>query len=357
MINNNERAEPMPVSYPFKVIILVARSAVKLRCMRIAGLLLALLLGACGSESGSNDSSAWPSRPVRVILPFGAGGLADVTMRLAAEPLSLALGQPVLIENRPGAGGVAATSMMLNADPDGYTLIVLTNGTTIAETQFPELPYDITVDLRPVSALAWFDLVLLTSPAAGVSTLQELLAKAAASSGGLRIATINPGSTQHLSAELFKAKAGIEATVISYRTTPDVLGALLRQEVDLVIDAYTALKGAIDGGQALPLAVTGETRNAAMPAVPTVGEAGVSDYVVTGWNAVYAHSATPDAVVERLNRELGAVTALPELRARFIELGVEARGSTPDEIQQRLLADIDKWREVMLAANLATPTP
>lgn len=347
----------MPVSKPYKVTSLVTQNLSKAHLMRLAGLFLVLLLGACSGETGSADSAAWPSRPVRVILPFGAGGLADVTMRLAADPLSQALGQPVLIENRPGAGGVAATSTMLNADPDGYTLIVLTNGTTIAETQFPDLPYDITTDLRPVSALAWFDLVLLTSPDAGVINLQELLAKAASRPGGLRIATINPGSTQYLSAELFKAKAGIEATVISYRTTPDVLGALLRQEVDLVIDAYTALKGAIDGGQALPLAVTGETRNAAMPDVPTVLEAGVPDYVVTGWNAVYAHSATPDAVVERLNRELAAVTALPELRARFLELGVEARGSTPDEIQQRLLADIGKWREVMLAANLATEAP
>jgi len=321
------------------------------RCRRLAALAMLALLCACGGNSAS-DSTNWPARPLRVILPFGPGGLADVTMRLAAEPLGAALGQPVLIENRPGAGGVAATSMMLNAPADGYTLIVLTNGTTIAETQFPDLPYDITTDLRPVSALAWFDLVLLASPKGGINSLQQLLDLAATRPGGLRIATINPGSTQHLSAELFKAKAGIDATVISYRTTPDVLGALLRQEVDLVIDAYTALKGAIDGGQALPLAVTGDKRNAALPLVPTVAEAGVADYVVTGWNAVYVHSATPDAVVDRLNSELAAVTADPDLQARFLDLGVEARASSPEEIQLRLLADIVKWREVMQTANL-----
>jgi tripartite-type tricarboxylate transporter receptor subunit TctC len=319
---------------------------------------LLVLLGACGG-GGSTDSAAagasseFPSRPLRIIVPFGAGGLADVTMRLAGEPLSMALGQPVVVENRPGAGGVAATTTMLAADPDGYTLIVLTNGTTIAETQFADLPYDITADLRPVSALAWFDLVLMTSPDAGVTTLQELLAKAAARAGGIRIATINPGSTQHLSAELFKSKAGIPGTVISYRTTPDVLGALLRGEVDLAIDAYTALKGPIEGGQALALAVTGEARNPALPEVPTVAEAGIADYVVTGWNAIYTHAATPDAIVERLNQEIAKVTALPEIQARFAELGVEARSSTPEAIQQRLLADILKWRDVMVAANLA----
>ena len=324
----------------------------------VLSLPLLALLNACGGDAaatagGSGGSADFPSRPFRIIVPFGAGGLADVTMRLAGEPLSINMGQPVVIENRPGAGGVAATTTMLAADPDGYTLIVLTNGTTIAETQFADLPYDITKDLRPVSALAWFDLVLMTSPDSGAKTLQELLATAGAREGGLRIATINPGSTQHLSAELFKSKAGIAGTVISYRTTPDVLGALLRGEVDLAIDAYTALKGAIEGGQAIPLAVTGEVRNAALPGVPTVLEAGVADFVVTGWNAVYTQAATPDAVVERLNREIAAVTALPDIQARFTELGVEARSSTPDEIQQRLLADIAKWREVMVAANLA----
>ncbi|MEY4641020.1 MAG: hypothetical protein RLZZ227_1014 [Pseudomonadota bacterium] len=327
-------------------------------------LLGSLFIGATLVSCGGNDtgapgtaaeatSAAFPSRPVRIIVPFGAGGLADVTMRLAGEPLSIALGQPVVIENRPGAGGVAATTTMLGADPDGYTLIVLTNGSTIAETQFDDLPYDITKDLRPVSALAWFDLVLMTSPDSGVSTLQELLARATEREGGLRIATINPGSTQHLSAELFKSRADIPGTVISYRTTPDVLGALLRGEVDLAIDAYTALKGAIESGQAVPLAVTGDVRSAALPNVPTVAEAGIPDYVVTGWNAIYTHAATPDAVVERLNREFATVTALPDIQTRFAELGVEARGSTPDEIQQRLLSDIVKWREVMVAANLA----
>lgn len=326
---------------------------------RIGALFLALALTACGGEGASDSetagtaAAAFPARPIRIIVPFGAGGLADVTIRLAGEPLSLALGQPVVIENRPGAGGVAATSTMLGADPDGHTLIVLTNGTTIAETQFADLPYDITRDLRPVSALAWFDLVLLTAPAAEAKTLPELLALATTRESGLRIATINPGSTQHLSAELFKSKAGIPGTVITYRTTPDVLGALLRGEVDLVIDAYTALKGAIDGGQAVPVAVTGDVRNAAMPEVPTVAEAGVADYVVTGWNAIYTHSSTPDAVVERLNRELAAVTALPDIQSRFLELGVEARSSTPEEIHQRLLADIVKWRAVITAANLA----
>jgi tripartite-type tricarboxylate transporter receptor subunit TctC len=320
---------------------------------------LLALLSACGggdSDSAATaaaDSAAFPARPLRIIVPFGAGGLADVTMRLAGEHLSVALDQPVIIENRPGAGGVAATTTMLAANPDGYTLIVLTNGTTIAETQFADLPYDITADLRPVSALAWFDLVLMTSPDSGITTLQEMLAKAGTREGGLRIATINPGSTQHLSAELFKVQAGIPGTVISYRTTPDVLGALLRGEVDLAIDAYTALKGAIEGGQAVPLAVTGETRNVALPDVPTVAEAGVADYVVTGWNAVYTHAATPDAVVERLNQEIAKVTALPDIQARFADLGVEARSSTPDGMQQRLLADIAKWREVMTAANLA----
>ena len=331
----------------------------------VAALLLTLLVAACGGKQTTTTAVAgtatevaassddYPNRPIRVIVPFGPGGLADVTVRIAGEELNKSLGQPVIIENRPGAGGVAATSAMLNASPDGYTLIVLTNGTTIAETQFTDLPYDITADVRPVSALAWFDLVLLTSPDSGLSSLQAVLDHARTNPNGLRIATINPGSTQQLSAELFKSKAGINATIISYRSTPDVLGALIRKEVDLVIDAYTGLKGAIDGGQAIPIAVTGEVRNPVMPDVPTVAEAGVPDYFVTGWNAIYTQRDTPDAIVEKLNEALNAVTELPEIKARFLELGVEARASTPEEMQERFLADIVKWREVMTSANLA----
>ncbi|MES2624793.1 MAG: tripartite tricarboxylate transporter substrate binding protein [Pseudomonadota bacterium] len=332
--------------------------------LQTCALLLSLLLVACGGQDtasttadGAEPAAAgdggYPDHPIRVIVPFGPGGLADVTVRIAGLELSKSLGQPVVIENRPGAGGVAATSFMLNTEADGYTLIVLTNGTTIAETQFADLPYNIVDDLRPVSALAWFDLVLLTSPDSGLSSLQAVLDHAKSSPNGLRIATINPGSTQQLSAELFKSKAGINATVISYRSTPDVLGALIRKEVDLVVDAYTGLKGAIDGGQAIPIAVTGEVRNPAMPDVPTVAEAGVPDYVVTGWNAIYTHKDTPDAVVAKLNAAIAAVTELPAIQSRFLELGVEARASTPEAMQERLLADIAKWRDVMVSANLA----
>lgn len=327
-----------------------------------SSLLLSLLLLACnGAEqtqeqrAASNAAAAadFPQHPLRVIIPFGPGGLADVTMRLAGEELAQRLGQPVIIENRPGAGGVAATSTMLNADADGYTLIVLTNGSTIAETQFPNLPYDITTDLQAVSALAWFDLVFLTSPDSGLKSLQDVLQKATNAPQGIRIATINPGSTQHLSAELFKKTTGIKATIITYRTTPDVLGALLRNEVDVVIDAYTALKGAIDGGQALPLAVTGSTRNAALPEVPTVLEAGVADYEVTGWNALYTQKAVPADIVTKLHEAVVAVVALPDIQQRFAELGVEARANTPEQMQERLLADIQRWRKVMIDAGLA----
>jgi len=325
-----------------------------MRWLLSAGVFIAL--GGCDNAaetSASGDPDGFPSRAIRVIVPFGPGGLADVTMRLAGEPLGELLGQAVVVENRPGAGGVAATSTMLNATPDGHTLIVLTNGTSIAESQF-ELPYNIRTDLQPVSALAWFDLVLLTSPDSGITTVQALLEKAKSAEQGLRIATINPGSTQNLSAELFKATTGIKATIISYRSTPDVLGALLRNEVDLVIDAYTALKGAIDGGQAVPVAVTGSMRNAALPQIPTVVESGVDGYVVEGWNALYTQASVPAAIVAKLNAAINQVVATADIQSRFTELGVEARGSTPAEIQQRFESDIASWHKVMVDAGLNT---
>jgi len=316
-------------------------------------LFLTSLLAACGGDNGaaSNDPASWPSKPVRLIIPFGPGGLADVTLRLAGEPLGDALGERLVMENRPGAGGVAATTTMLNADADGHTLIVLTNGTTITETLFDDLPYNITAELVPVSAVAWFDLVLLVNPDTGYTDLGSLLAD---KGDDLRIATINPGSTQNLTAELFKTRAGVDATIIPYRTTPDVLGALLRNEVDLVIDAYTALKGAIDNNQARPLAVTGEVRNPAMPEVPTATEAGIADFVVTGWNALYAKAGTSPEIIARLNTEIANVLATDDIRTRFEELGVEARANSPEEMQQRLLADIEKWREVIQSAGIDT---
>lgn len=312
-----------------------------------------LALAGCGQDAGTaaNGGDAYPDKPIRVIIPFGPGGLADVTMRIAGEALGENLGQRLVMENRPGAGGVAATTTMLNADADGYTLIVLTNGTSIAETLFEDLPYDITGELVPISAVAWFDLVLMASPDAGFTSLQELLA---ARGDNLRIATINPGSTQNLTAELFKARAGVAATIIPYRTTPDVLGALLRGEVDIAIDAYTALKGAIENNQALALAVTGDARNPAMPDVPTVEEAGIADFVVTGWNALYAKAGTDPAIIERLNREIAAVLATDAIRSQFSDLGVEARANAPEAMQQRFLEDIGKWRQVIENAGIDT---
>jgi len=319
----------------------------------ILGLALGCLLTACGSDTSSTqaDASSFPSKPIRIVIPFGPGGRADVTMRLAGEPLGESLGQRLIMENRPGAGGVAATTTMLNADADGYTLIVLTNGTSIAETLFTDLPYQVTEDLVPITAVAWFDLVLMANPDAGYNTLQELLA---ARGDNLRIATINPGSTQNLTAELFTSLASVNATIIPYRTTPDVLGALLRGEVDLAIDAYTALKGAIDNNQAKALAVTGEVRNPAMPEVPTALESGIENFVVTGWNALYAKAGTDPAIIDRLHDEVEAVLATQDIRDRFMELGVEARATSPEDMQARLMADIDKWRQVIEAAGIDT---
>jgi len=326
---------------------------VKQAVILIGTLTISLLLTACGEQSQTalESTADYPSKPIRVIIPFGPGGLADVTLRLAGEPLGEGLGQRLVIENHPGAGGVAATTNILNSEADGYTLIVLTNGTTIAETLFDKLPYQITEDLVPVSSVTWFDLVLLVHPDAGVESLEALLAE---KGNDLKIATINPGSTQNLTAELFNTRSGIDATIIPYRTTPDVLGALLRQEVDLVIDAYTALKGAIDSGQARPVAVTGESRNPAMPDVPTVTEAGIEDFVVTGWNALYAKAGTPPEILRQLNDSVARVVNTQDIQNRFRELGVEARATSAEQMQERLLDDIEKWRQVIETAGIDT---
>ncbi|MFZ2102201.1 MAG: tripartite tricarboxylate transporter substrate binding protein [Oricola sp.] len=309
---------------------------------------------AAGTLAGSFAAIAqdYPTKPVRIIVPFGPGGLADITMRLAGEKLTGILGQQFVVENHPGAGGVAAANELLKSDPDGHTLIVMSNGTTIAVSLFKELGYDPQTQFAPISTLAWFDLGLFVNPDSGYASVTDVIAKAKAEPGAVNIATVNPGSTQNLAAEYFRSVTGIDANIVPYRTSPDILAALIRGEVDLAIESPTAFAAAIENSQAKMLAVTGALRNPSYPDVPTAKEAGVEGYDVSGWNALYALAGTPEAVIAKLHDAIAEVAAMPEIQQRFAELGTSAKALTPEEMAAQFEFDRARWAEVIDKAGI-----
>ncbi|MGZ5852845.1 MAG: Bug family tripartite tricarboxylate transporter substrate binding protein [Xanthobacteraceae bacterium] len=302
------------------------------------------LIGAAQAQSD------FPNKPIRLIVPFAPGGLADITMRIMGEKLGDRLGQRIIIDNRPSGGGVAAAQAVATAPPDGYTLIVFTNGTAISVGLFKALPFDPIKEFVPVSSVAYFDLLLLVNASSPIKTVGELLAQARSRGGAMNIGTINPGSTQNLSAELFKATAGIDATIIPFKGSPEVQVALVRDDITVGFESYAALKGAIDDGQIRAIASSGATRS--LPNIPTVRETGALDYEVTGWNAIFAPAGTPPDIVAKLNREIVTVMVMPDVKKRILELGTEPKASTPEEISERLKADIVKWAAVIERAKI-----
>lgn len=310
---------------------------------------LAAGLGLAAPVAQADD---FPTKPVRIIVPFGPGGLADITMRIAADKLKDILGQQFVVENHPGAGGVAAANELLKSDPDGHTLIVMSNGTTIAMSLFKDLGYNPQEQFAPISTLAWFDLGFFVKPGSEYTSVKDIVDAAKAEPGLINIATVNPGSTQNLAAEYFRKVAGIDANIIPYRTSPDILAALIRGEVDLAIESPTAFAAAIANDQAEMLAVTGATRNPSHPDVPTIEEAGIEGYEVSGWNALYTLKGAPEEAIGKLHDAIAEVAAMPDVQERFAELGTSAKSLTPDEMEAQFEKDRARWAEVIESAGI-----
>jgi len=314
-----------------------------------SGVALAVFCGAllCAPAQAQN----YPNRPVRVILPFAAGGVADVTTRLVGERLGTKLGQRFVIENVPGAGGISAARAAIAAGNDGYALALLTNGTAISVPLFKSLPFDPFKDFTPISGIGNFDCAFVTNADGEYKTLADFLKAAREKPGMLNIGTINVGSTQNLSAELFKSMAGVNVVIIPFRTSGDAVVALLRKDVQMVIDFPAALQAGLSDKKLRVLGTTGPVSARALSA-PTVADAGVPGYEVTSWNALYAPAGTPKEVVGKLNEALHDVLAEPELKKRALELGIETKASSPEEVDKRMHADIDKWAKVIADAHI-----
>lgn len=294
----------------------------------------------------------FPERPVRVVLPFGPGGIADVTMRLVAGKLSERMGQQFVIENRPGAGAINAAMAVKASAPDGYTLLLAGNGSALSVSLFKSLPHDIVNDFTSISVLAQFDMLLATKADGELSTATKLVERARAQPGKLNFGTVAAGSTQNLAAEMFKVVTGVQAAVVTFRTSPDLVTALLRGDVDVGFDYLAAFASGLSDQKLKIIASGGEKRSPLTPDTPTVVESGWPEYVVTSWNGLSAPARTPTEILTRLNREINAVLNLPEVQARSTQLGMEAVGSTPEGMAKRMQDDIARWRGVITKLGL-----
>jgi tripartite-type tricarboxylate transporter receptor subunit TctC len=297
-------------------------------------------------------AQTYPTRPVRAILPFAAGGLADITTRIVADKLGDRLGQRIIVDNQPGAGGIAAARSVLAAPADGYTLAIVTNGTAISVPLFKTLPFDPVTDFVPISEMGTFDLALAVNAGSPYGTLGDFLKDARANPGKLKVGTISVGSTQNLGAELLRSTSGADFALVTYRTAPEALIALLRNDIQLIVEYYATVKSGLEDHKVRVLATTGERRSRMLPKVPTVSEAGVPGYVVTSWNALFAPKGTPPEVITKLNELVREVVALPETKQRLLDLGIEAQAGPPEAIEARLKADIAKWTKVIEDAKI-----
>ncbi|AOF87108.1 tripartite tricarboxylate transporter receptor family protein [Hydrogenophaga sp. RAC07] len=296
--------------------------------------------------------AAFPSKNVRIVVPFAAGGVGDLTARIVAQKLAELLGQSVVIENRPGAGGVVAADTVARAEPDGHTMFLMSNGTAVTAGLFKSLPFDTVKDFTPVSTLGYFDIAVVVPATSPHKTLGELVAFGKANPGKLNVGSINIGSTQNLAAELFKSTAGIDAQVVPFNGTPALIGAIRGQQVDVAVEILAPMLTQIQGGAVRALAVTGEKRSIVLPDVPTALEAGVKDFVASSWNALAVPSKTPRPVVDRLQRDIATTLADPGVREKLRGLNIDARSSTPEQTAALLASDIRRWSGVIERAGI-----
>jgi tripartite-type tricarboxylate transporter receptor subunit TctC len=313
----------------------------------------AVLAALVALPAPSASAETYPSRPIHLIVPFGAGGVADVSSRIVADKLGDQLGQRFVIDNMPGAGGIAAARNALAAPRDGYTLALLTNATAISVSLFANLPFNPLKDFTPISTLGYFDCLFVTNAASEFRTLGDFLKAARAKPGALNVGTVNPGSTQHLTAELFKSTAAVNFVIVPFRTTPEAVIGLMRNDVQMVIDFYAGLNAGLSDGKLRPVAWSAAQRSPALPDVPTVEEGGVAGFNVSSWNALYAPTGVPGEAIETINRGLHTVLADPEVKRRLLDLGIDSKASKPAELDERMRADIKKWAEVIERAGIA----
>jgi tripartite-type tricarboxylate transporter receptor subunit TctC len=302
--------------------------------------------------SGLARAQAYPSKPIRLIVPYSAGGGADTTARLIAPRLQEALGQTIVIENKPGAGGMIGDEIVAKAAPDGHTLLIGAFAHAVNPSLFPKMPFRTPEDFAPVSLLVTVPELMVITPSHPAKTVAELVALAKAQPGKLSYASSGNGSAQHLAAELFKMRTGTDIQHVPYKGGALAVADVAAGHVPFYFGNMSAALPQARGGRVRPLAVTSAARSPAAPDVPTLTEAGVPDCEISEWNALIAPAGTPPAVIARLHAEVAKIMRTEEMKAKFADLGADAIGSTPDALATFLRSEMKKWAEVVKAANI-----
>jgi len=313
-----------------------------LRVAALAACFVAALLPWSGAAAQD-----YPNKPVRIIVPFGAGGPADVYARVLAQHLSDSLKQSFVVENRPGAGAIIGTEAVAKAEPDGYTLLLMSNTHTTNESLIPNRPYDLMRDFAPISPINYSDLLMVAHPSTGVKNLQEFIALAKKDPGKLNYASSGPGTPYHMAGELFKALSGTNIVHVPHKSSGDMRSSVIGGHVQMMFDAITVMAEGVKSGQLVALGTTGKQRSPVTPNVPTVAEAGVPGYEATIWLGLMAPVKTPKPVIDKLNAEIGNIMNRSDVKENWAKQGAVPMVMSPAEFDKYLRGDIEKWAKVV----------
>ena len=311
----------------------------------LATLLLALTAALAQAQT-------YPSRPITIVVPFGAGGPADIYARFLGSRMQEPLGQPVVVENRPGGGSVVGSNAVAKSAPDGYTLLMMSNTHTVNETLIPNKPFVLLRDLAPVAPVNYSDLLLVVHPSVPANNLKELIALARSQPGKMNYASSGPGTPYHMAGELFKSLAGVDVVHVPYKGSDGARVGILGGQVQMMFDAITTMAPNVRAGKLKAFGTSGRERSSVLPETPTVAEAGVPGYESTIWLGIMAPAGTPKPIIDRLNAEITKVTGRAEVKESWGKQGATALSMTPEQFDKYLRDDIAKWAKVIASAGI-----
>jgi tripartite-type tricarboxylate transporter receptor subunit TctC len=319
---------------------------------KFAASILAVFLSLWQFIQIAQAADVYPSKPIRLILGYAPGGVADITARLIAQKMSDSMGQQIVVDNRPSAGGIVAAQAVASADPDGYTILHLNYGNAVSEAIFKKLPYDIQKDFEPVSLMGSFDVLMLVDKSSDIQSVADFIAKAKANPEKYNIGTVSVGSGQHMSASLFKSMTGLQLEIVPFKATSNLFMSLKSKDISVAFEIISPAMAMVKSGDLKPLAVSSSKRYEGLPQVPTLSESGVKGYDVVAWNGMAVPAKTPKAIIDRLNKEINLALKDPEVKAKFQSVGIDPKGGSPEDLKNILAIEVAKWKKLVAQLNM-----